>query len=334
MSLRCPYCLAGAASILINNNSGSYQCNNCQTTVPRTYVEHQNTPKAMVGVVGFSGHGKTLYLTSLFSALSKFSRYWSGFYYRSLDDYTHKILYEQVPLFEQGKLPESTPANFPNPALIHYHEIPNFRSRYLGFYDTAGEVFTDVSQISRTGFFVAHSDVILFIVSLLDCNPQRLDEDLSRLLDTYIRAVTDHLSVNLKVKQRIVVIFTKADLLTETIPSELAYWLKTGTTTWYLSSLPEKILDLMDISNSIEEWLLQEKQCNRFVNMLRDQFLEVRYTLVASIAGQGEQTAFESYRVSDPFLWLCRFTQDLNVQQAKDNPTGSFWERIKSLWKR
>lgn len=333
MSLRCPYCLTDLGVSAVNS-SGSYQCSNCQSIIPRTYIEHRDTPKSMVGVVGFSGHGKTLYLTSLFSTLSKFSQYWPSFYYRSLDDYTHKILYEQVPLFEEGKLPESTPVNFPNPALIHYHEIPSFRNCYIGFYDTAGEVFTDASQIYRTGYFVAHSDTILFIISLLDCNQNRLDEEMTGLLDTYIRAVADNLSVNLKTRQRIVVIFTKADLLNGVIPAELSNSLKLGLNSWYLNSLSERVLELMDLSNAIEEWLLQEKQCNRFVNMLRDQFLEVRFTLVASITEKNEQGIFDSYRVLDPFLWLCSFTKNdfsFNSQNT-DNQKKSWWQRIKEIW--
>ena len=155
--MRCPYCLTSHKTFEVDDSTGGYNCPNCKTIIPRTYVESRQFPRSTVGVVGFSGHGKTVFLTSLFSSLGKFSNYWDRYYFRSLDDFTHRILYEQVKMFEEGELPESTPANFPNPALLQYNEIPDFGSCFLSFYDTAGEVFNDVEQITRTGFFVAHS---------------------------------------------------------------------------------------------------------------------------------------------------------------------------------
>lgn len=348
--MNCPYCLTQVAVFQVQPTTGAYICPNCKTIIPRGYVEDTGTPRGTIGVVGFSGHGKTVYLTSLFSVLSRLSQVWHGFYYRSLDDFTHRVLYEQVPAFERGNLPESTPANFPNPALIHYAHLPVINHAYLAYYDTAGEVFTDTAQISRAGYFVAHADVVLFIVSLADCSADRLDDDLSRLLDTYIRAVNDHLKLDLRQRQRIVVTLTKADLLLPRMPVRLQEWLLQGGASWYVMNLTEKLFDLSVMSLEIEDWLRQDLGVIRFLNMLNDNFRGVRYTLV-SATGLAENTAppvhvadhdsplvpiqkaaLEPLRVLDPFWFVLDNTQRLPQTADKDQPAWRRWvQGIRSL---
>ena len=288
--------------------------------------------RTMVGVVGFSGHGKTVYLTSLFSTLKRFSNFWNGYYFRSLDDFTHRVIYEQVPLFEKGDLPESTPANFPSPALVHYHMLPVFDDAFVGYYDTAGEVFNDAAQIARAGFFVAHSDTVLFIVSIPDCEGGELDDHMARLLDTYIRAADDKLNTNIRSKQRLVVIFTKSDLPAANLSPELRTWLTQGLSDYYAMNLGDKLLDLGMVSVRIEEWLRSELGCTRFANMARDHFLEVRYTIVSAmgITDQEGEEKLSPLRVLDPFLWVLDFAR----RDAVVVETPSLFKRMMSWFQR
>jgi hypothetical protein len=233
-----------------------------------------------------------------------------------------------VPLFKGGQLPDSTPANFPNPALLQYNHIPEFEHAFLNYYDTAGEVFLDSQQIKRAGYFVGHSDIVLFIVSLADCDFQELDNTMARLLDNYVRAVYDHLNVDLKQRQRIIVTFTKADLIAERLPRELYNWLKEGGADWYMRHIAQNRLLLNENSFQIENWLRDELGCNRFLNMLRGNFREVRFTLVSATglpgeagpAAQEQGPAYEPLRVMDPFLWILRFTQEYQPARRPNYP--------------
>lgn len=329
--LRCPYCLQSVEAFGRDPKTKVPKCPNCKTDIPKTFLESDRMLRTMVGVVGFSGHGKTVYLTSLFSTLKRFSNFWNGYYFRSLDDFTHRIIYEQVPLFEKGNLPESTPANFPNPALVHYHQLPVFDDAFVGYYDTAGEVFNDASQIARAGFFVAHADTVLFIMSIPDCDAAELDDQMSRLLDTYIRAADDKLNTNTRTMQRLVVIFTKSDLPDAKLSPALRQWLTQGTAEFYALNLNDKLLDLGLVSIKIEEWLRQELGCMRFANMARDHFLEVRYTLVSAMGlddeedqADGQVDRLRPLRVLDPFLWVLDF-----ARRKQDGPTQpSFLQRM------
>lgn len=324
--MKCPYCLSRHEKYELDDQTGVYRCPNCKTVVPRSYLESEQMLKSTVGVVGFSGHGKTVYLTSLFSTLGKFSRFWNGYYYRSLDDFTHRVLYEQVPMFEKGQLPESTPANFPNPALIQYHDIPHFNDCFLGFYDTAGEVFRDVDQITRAGFFVAHSDVVLFIMSLHDVDAQNLDNEISGLLDTYVRACHDRLNVTLKDNQNLVVIFTKGDLIGKHLSHDIRDWVTSGHYGWYAQELNSRILDMARNSVNVEDWLVEKMGCSRFVNMSKAHFREVRYTVVSATGYADLEEGHdipEPLRVLDPFLWVLYFARK-KFEDAQKNRQGWF----------
>ena len=329
MSFRCPYCLKNNPAPIRDSRKGTYHCPTCKTLIPRDFLGVKKLLNSSVGVVGFAGHGKTVYLTSLFATLSRFSDHWADYFYRGLDEYTHRILYDQVPLFESGDLPESTPANFPNPALVKYHELPVFGDAIFGFYDTAGEVFSEVAQIARAGFFVAHSDVVLFIVSIPDCSATNLDDDLSRLLDTYIRASKDHLNVNLERNQRLVVIFTKSDLLRDKLTPELRDWLKDGGSSWYALDIRQKLADLSMASFQVEQWVREQLRCARFANMAKNSFKEVRYTIVSALGADfdgADDERPEPLRVLDPFLWLLSFARD---DKPKPKPPKlSFWQRF------
>jgi Double-GTPase 2 len=311
LAMRCPYCLDAASQFIRDARTNLHHCQSCRSQIPKAYLEADDKLHLTAGVVGFSGHGKTVYLTSLFSVLKHSSKYWAGYYYRSLDDYTHRVIYEQVPRFERGELPESTPVNFPSPALVQYHSLPVFDEAFIGYYDTAGEVFRQVEQIARAGYFVAHSDAVLFIISIPDIASGRADDEMSELLDTYIRAAEDRLAGHIKARQRLIVIFTKSDLLLPVLDERLQKWLCDGVASWYGMDLHAKLIDLSVASLWIEEWLTQHLQASRFVNMARAHFQEVRFTLVSALGSDDIALDDEPkpLRVLDPFLWLLIFAK-------------------------
>lgn len=202
--LKCPYCLVNQIN-QVHSKIGIYQCNNCKTIIPKGYMNDKNAQKHTIGLVGYSGHGKTAYLTSLFSELTNVSKHWNNFYYRSLDNFTHTLLYIKVPKFFKNILPESTPVNFPNPALIYYNNIPYYESNaYFNYYDIAGETFNDINTSINNAYFIAHANTILFTISLIDCDQSKLDEEFCKLLDTYLIAVNDILKIKTKETQKII----------------------------------------------------------------------------------------------------------------------------------
>lgn len=328
--MKCPYCLQEGSIRAQADQTASYRCTNCQTPIPRTFAEAQGQPRITTGVVGFSAHGKTVYLSALFSALGKLTHVWPSFYLRSLDEFTHRVLYEHVPMFDKGILPDSTPANFPNPALVHYNNMPVFDDVFVAYYDTAGEIFTDAEHILRTGFYVATADCIMLIISIPDCNEGSLDLAMTRLLDTYLRAVKDRFSQNNLSNQHLVVIFTKADLFMDQLPEKLQTWLKDGTTAWYADALGARLLDINMMSNEIGNWLENDMGCHTFTHMLRDHVKQVHFALVSATGiPSADGSRGEPLRVVDPFLCLV-YNQTVRTEADKSTqkPSGSFWKNL------
>jgi len=318
----CPYCLTVCKPKLEREKDGSfvYICPNGDKIDSREYVENYNIPKITIGLVGFSGHGKTCYLTSLFYLFKYLNRRTDWFHWRTLDDNTSNIMFGHVKRFEEeSQLPDSTPENFPKPALIRIGDIPFFDNYFTSFYDTAGSVYTETAKITDMGRFVAHCKVVFFVISVKDCGTSWADT-MERLLDTYIRGVYDKLRVDLKKNQHLIVVLSKADEIIE-FPEELKKFLSDGSYKWYLTKNPQsknkesdivrnKLRLLQERSRIIEGWLrLEEKVGRGFTKLAKKSFKTVDYTIVSSTgaAPVGNKLATklepeDPKRVLDPFF--------------------------------
>ncbi len=323
--IECPYCLESVFPQMESKGSQYlYKCKKCNNNIPRDFVE-KNVPRGSVGLVGFTGHGKTVYLTALFYLLRIIQREnaWGDFQWLCQDDHTLKIMHNHVPLFESSQLPPGTPENFPKPALIQFFNAPEVRDFFLSFYDTAGRVYEESEKITETGRFVARSNVVLFITSITDCGNNWADE-MERLLNTYIIAVYDRLHINLK-KQHLIVILTKADLLVH-LSEELRNFLKEGSYRWWNltnNSLRNKIIELKEASEATEQWLKKNK-CGAFTGLARRFFKSVEYTIVSSTGSAPvgntlltRLTPEDPKRVLDPFIWV--------IEKIRPK---SIWEKI------
>src|SRR5262249_15414650 len=129
----CPYCL-------INNQASVMVCGQCKQAFPPAYAQAQNAksarPPVIISIVGFSGHGKTVYLASLFHTLERLMpKFWPNFSPLALDQDTLTSIEEKYQLLRQGKLPESTRLNFPKPSIHRLSGIPQHGDRILLLYD-------------------------------------------------------------------------------------------------------------------------------------------------------------------------------------------------------
>ena len=319
--MNCPYCLVPfKPKEEKKGNSTLYICSNpnCKREVPTVYVRKGWGVKSVsVGLVGFPGHGKTVYLTSLFYLLKFLKQKWEKYYFLSLDDNTHKIMHIHVLLFEDSQLPGRTQANFPEPSLIHFQKIPNFGDLFLSAYDTGGDVFYDTLKIAEQGRFVAHSDIVFFNISITECseNGRKWQDSMESLLDTYVRAV-NRMNVKLLKKQHLVVVLTKGDSLIETsenrrLSPDLADYLTNGSYEEYVGFKNERTLrnSLKESSKLVRGWLIN-RECRGFIKAAEDNFRSVKYTLVSSTGAAPEGmrlktklTPQDPKRVLDPFLW-------------------------------
>lgn len=315
--MKCPYCLNEVHPVVRNS---VYVCPepNCNNVLHRDYVEDDDIPKTTVGLVGFSGHGKTVYIHSLFYLLKHLENEWDNYVFNTLDKNTHSIFFNLVNSFEQSRLPQSTPENFPLPALIDFKNMPVFDDWFFSFYDTAGTVFEDPDTIVSKGSYVSKSDVILFIISIVEKeNDNNWQDNMRSLLETYHQAAYNNLKVNVKKKQHLVVVLTKGDqLINRTddrqVSDAIKKYIVEGDYTWYRKYDDKREIKnaLQEVSDEIRNWLFR-KECKGFIKFAEQSFKSVEYTVVSSTGSEpidGGQLASQLIlsdpkRVLDPFYW-------------------------------
>lgn len=124
--MKCPYCFKEIRyKKRVSGMRQIYYCTSCKSEIHRAYVEFPEIPVTRIGFVGYTGHGKTVYTTSLFYLLQSIDLYWEDFYFETLDDFTHEIMYQKVPQLKKGQLFSGTPINFPEPAFIRLNKLPH-----------------------------------------------------------------------------------------------------------------------------------------------------------------------------------------------------------------
>jgi len=297
----CPYCL--------QDTSGT-ACQHCKETLPPLYVQRRGVfskGPAILSAVGFSGHGKTVYLASLLYMLEKrLTQVWPKFYRQALDIDGVRTVQDNLKLLQEGNLPESTRRNFPRPNAHLLADIPHYGTRDMLIYDPPGEAFNSDEGIERYAFFVQRARVILFLVSLVDLEEPKA-EDLFRLLNTYVLGMA-----RMKAKtrnQHLVVAYTKADRLIATFGKHPAVLDHLRNADHSAMVNPKKYLDTLKmISADLAVFTEQELEARAFMNLTHDQFKSVVFCAVSALGSppEGEHlaTAIEPRRVADPLIWV------------------------------
>jgi hypothetical protein len=301
----CPFCLG-------DTPSNSIQCvhTDCSQPLPAKYVELHRKDSALqpviLSVVGFRGHGKTVYLTSLFHLLENIlPRIWAGFSPLALDQSTIDTLGENRRLLQQGVMPESTRKNFPKPSIHRLSAIPQIGDRTILIYDPPGEAFEVDEEMGKYAHFVKRSNCVLFLISLSNLD-QPVGDGIFRLLNTYILGLS-RLGAKTE-SQNLIIVYSKADEIIDRFgsPELINYLRREGVEA--LAKTKQYIKEMQNISRLLERFTVDTLDAQRFVSQAERSFKSVRYTAVSSLGSQPRDGALEvavsPRRVIDPMLWV------------------------------
>lgn len=295
MKIQCPYCLMTTEQKMSGKNGRRvYVCQECESELHRNLFEKTMAKRSTIGLVGFSGHGKTVYITALFYTLRNLIRkgVWpKRFSQLPLDNNTNQVLCENVPKLEKAALPDGTSQNFPQPAVIQFNKLPAYGDRMVTFYDVAGGVYEHPDRITDAGRFVGSSDVVFFLIDLDKCGDD-LANSTEKLLNTYIQAVYNDLHININKSQHLVVILSKADKIA-TLPLYLKEQLHGGNYERYrFSSADTAAADMRlhisrieAVSETIRKWLVG-LDCGGFCNLAANSFKTVSYVVVSATGSE------------------------------------------------
>ena len=219
----CPFCLEETSFVQRQEERGGnanqkgrmmkyMACPACESQVPRMYINNYETcPPSIISAVGFTEHGKSVYLATLYRLLrsQELGRRWNGFVTFPLNQSSLDTIKTSVKEIDDRRLPAANPRVFPTPTMMHVKNVPGTPNRTLVMYDTAGETFRDGNDIGQYAEFVAKAETVLFFLGLPNIQKGNEAGELRDLIETYVLGVQELGTVTKA--QSVCVVFTKAD---------------------------------------------------------------------------------------------------------------------------
>jgi formylglycine-generating enzyme required for sulfatase activity len=302
----CPYC----AEEIPANSQQHYGCRISEDKeFPPFYVDYHSDEGSVepivLSVVGFPGHGKTVYLCALFDYLdNQLTSMWQSFYNNVLDQKSLSTLNDNRRMLRSGVLPPPTKMSFPRPGIFRLTNMPHSASgnglpplvdTTVLIYDPPGEAFATEEMIVEYASFVKRSDCVLFLIDLTALGDSMADE-MALLLDTYVLGMR-RMGIE-KQSQHMIVVYTKSDEMKVSVPEFKSFLEQEDRLRDYLDQRrPGTLADphahlkqLADISSLLETFTRSELNAGRFINVARDWFASVSYTVVSSLGAAPEES--------------------------------------------
>jgi hypothetical protein len=318
----CPFCLADVQFIL----EEGYFCPDCNEQAPAMYIRgYDKYPPLVVSAVGLRGHGKTVYFASLFYILkeSPLSAFWQpDFFALSLSDHDLETVHNNARMLKDGKLPGSTPMNFPRPTMLRVAGIPMWQERRnctLVFYDTSGEAFERANELVKYARFAQRAEMVMLLTSLSDM--QDPPHEMRTLLNTYIIGIED-LGGSTR-NQDLMVVYTKADEMVDRLSSppwsDVRAYLADGSVS-SLAHVGGYRRRMYEISSLLYDFTRVELKADEFVNLAQTNFRGVGFSIVSALGSAPEDgrmpVEVDPLRVLDPVIWMIARSPSLSERRS------------------
>lgn len=309
VALLCPNCLTGVESFqnVVEGETGGYLCPGCGGDVPLRYVrDYDSYPPIVLSLIGFSGHGKTVYVASLWGALTRACAEWPDFSYIPLDEQALQAVRERQDALERGDLPDATQQVFPRPVILRMDGVPGIGKCQLLVYDTSGEAFEQVNHLKEYGGYVTQSPAVVWLVSLQDLGSPR---DLLALLTRYLQAVEEMRGQ--PKNQVLLVLLTKGDQLLNS--EDAPHYVRACLNGDESANSPETRSRL---SAEIEEWLSeQHSEYRLFARRVREEFRDVRFGVSSALGSAPDGRRLAVAPTSRGVMWPIIQLLDLEHQR-------------------
>lgn len=312
--IHCPFCLRENPY-----SNGSRSCV-CGKEAPTAYLNEIATTKPLwVHTVGFTGHGKTVYLSLLMSLIEKIAYIWPGSYSRPLNDDALEHIRECREKIKEGVMPVKTVqlADFPTPVLTQLKSMKRWEDRCLIIHDLAGEDYSTIQSTSESGQFIKFAPTSLFLISLSEIGKSGNYNSISDLFHIYISALE---RMNASISGRnIIIVYTKADML-DNLP-ERVYQYLTDDILWddllqrkrlsFSDSYMESYIQFMNyISNQLRDYTIEKIDTGlQLISSAEDMGINLRFCATSALgSATNSQNAMTvpitPKRILDPLFWM------------------------------
>ena len=333
--MKCPYCMTEFDISARNGSTEPHKCEECGKEISGLFIGNvmNKTPWFTMGMVGYSNHGKTVYVTSLFYLLRDVfmnGSHWPRFNLFALDNGTINMVFNRIDQLTHGQLPAASVVNFTEPCLIQFNHLPFREILFTSVYDIGGEVYEKAESITSRARLIAQADTLLFMISIKE--EERWQGKIHELLNKYILGLHDHLQLTPREYQHLVVVFTKTDELVPMLPEELQNSLIDGDYKKYLSVDHSTLEQIRAQSGVIEQWL-RDQHAAGFLNLARDSFKSVHFSMVSAIGQKpdgdrlhGTIQPEDPKNMLDPFLLA--MGNHLSFPGEPSRKKGGLWRRM------
>jgi len=329
----CPYCVEDVPA----NSQTHDTCKKLKgREFPPFYIDFHgsegSSDPVILSVVGFGGHGKTVFLCALFDYLDHYLIHvWPKFRAQRLDQESMDTLDANLDKLNKGILPERTGRNFPRPGIFRLRhmppvisgaKMPPLEDTTILIFDPPGEAFLTENQIVEFASFVKRSNCVLFLIDITSLEGS-IASKMAKLLDTYLLGMR-RMGIK-KESHHMIVVYTKSDDMKVSVPEFEGFLEKHPELRDYLNEqLPKTLANPNDhlshlehISKLLEDFTRSELNAGRFINAADDCFASVSYTVVSSLGAapekrlneQGKEEARLTVKMSprgvvDPLLYV------------------------------
>lgn len=301
----CPYCAEDVPADSQLHQSCKRASNK---PFPPLYLDYHNSVSraepVVVSVIGFPGHGKTVFLCALFDYIDDQLTYaWrKSFHNLVLDQESLTQLNYNRGLLRHGELPPPTELDFPRPGIFRLKHMPSTSNEFglpplvdttILIYDPPGEAFQTESKIVEYASFVKRSNCVLFLIDLTALDTS-IAHGMAQLLDTYVLGMR-RMGIRQQ-SQHLIVVYTKADEMKVSVPEFANLWEREPWLKEYLEDQrPETLAEphrhfkqLEKVSSTLADFTYSDLRAGRFTAVADDWFASVSYTAVSSLGSAPE----------------------------------------------
>ncbi len=322
----CPFCMK-------HHKYSVTKCPDKGLRIPTVYIEDtkRGVPLVVMLTIGYSGHGKTCFLSSFFHTLyrGRISEKWPGFSFIGLTMETlNRLHHEYVNILDHGRVPPKTPIMFPTPLILKFQQIPLkvkslFKKYFRGiaieqneliciFYDIGGGTFEVDEKIRHNIPVLVEIDTLVFLISV----PRLLQDteaggsvvqQMHKLLNTIVLVIG---KIGEKKKKDLVICFTMGDEMWEsqdfrygqlTIPIHHSLPGPDDISGYFSNFLGDSDIICQHIRESYPP----------FYNALENNFRSFRFTTISALGAQpsleGKIEQLTPANIFDPLLSLLQF---------------------------
>ena len=312
----CPFCMEP-------HDFNVTVCPKMNKTIPPAYINNvkKGVPVVFKFTIGYSGHGKTCYLSSFFHKLyydfNEIHQKMENFGFIGLNqDTLNAIKGNYVDPLSKGNVPPPNPIMFPEPLMVKFDIPVETKSFFTGkkvinkefifvFYDLAGEIFKDEARIREYLPILKRMNTLVFLINLPKIieDEQFVDQEMQTLLNTI------YLTVGGETKgKNILLCFTRSDRMwgNEELYGPLARKLNHSIPSG--GEFKDYFDTLLTHSSDVNRYI-KEKYSLFHTTVYKNfnNFLFISLSSLGSEPIDGKISKVASSHVLDPVFWTLKF---------------------------